>query len=123
MGETTRGTKRLGGGGGAGRGVGGGGETTRGKRPWRKSLGGETTRGGNGLGAKRLGFLVRDSRWLCTQNLYGNFRPRLTRHLHVNKRIISPDLMIFSQFHKHILKSQTNAIPKDFFYFCVIEKR
>ena len=35
----TRGAKRLGG-----------------KRPGRKRLGGETTRGGNGLGAKRLGF-------------------------------------------------------------------
>ena len=41
MGETTRGgAKRLGG-----------------KRPGRKRLGGETTRGGNGLGAKRLGFV------------------------------------------------------------------
>ena len=48
MGETTRGTRRLGGG------------TKRlgGKRPGRKRLGGETIRGGNGLGAKRLDSFV-----------------------------------------------------------------
>ena len=47
VGETTRGTKRL-----------GGAKWLGGKRPGRKRLGGETTRGGNGLGAKRLGFLM-----------------------------------------------------------------
>ena len=52
-GETTRGTKRLGGE------TTSGGETTRGKRLGGKRLGGET-RGRNGLGAKRPGFRTWD---------------------------------------------------------------
>ena len=47
-GETTSGAKRLGG---------GGAKRPGGKRPEGKRLGGETTRGGNGLGAKRPGFV------------------------------------------------------------------
>ena len=35
-----------------------------GKRPVGKCLGGETTRGGNGLGAKRPGFGTRPRPWL-----------------------------------------------------------
>ena len=46
-GETTSGAKRL-----------VGAKRLGGKRPRRKRLGGETTRGGNGLGAKRPGFKV-----------------------------------------------------------------
>ena len=49
------------------------------------------------------GNLVRGSRWLYTQNLYASFRPWLTRHPNVNKRIHSPDSLIFSKFHRHIL--------------------
>ena len=60
------------------------------------------------------GILVRGSRWLCTQNLYANFRPWLTRHANVNKRVSSPDLLIFSQFHRHILKDQTMLFPTTF---------
>ena len=52
-------------------------------------------------------YLVRGSRWLCTQNLYANFGPWLTRHPNVNKWINSQDLLIFSKFHGHILKNQT----------------
>ena len=57
------------------------------------------------------GNLVRGSCWLCTQNLYANFRPWLTRHSNVNKRVSSPDLLIFRQFHRHILKNQTVLFP------------
>ena len=41
------------------------------------------------------GNLVSGSRWLCTQNLYVNFRPWLMRHPNVNKRVSSPDLLTF----------------------------
>ena len=41
------------------------------------------------------GNLVRGSRWLYTQNLYASFRSWLTRHPNVNKRIHSPDSLIF----------------------------
>ena len=40
--------------------------------------------------------LVRGSRWFCSQNIYANFQPWLTRHQNVNKRVSSPDLFIFS---------------------------
>ena len=49
------------------------------------------------------GNLVRGSRWLYTQNLYASFRPRLTRHPTVNKRMHSPDSLILCKFHRHIL--------------------
>ena len=56
------------------------------------------------------GNLVRGSRWLHTQNLYASFRPWLTRHPNVNKRIHSPDSLFFSKFHRHILnKSAVGA--------------
>ena len=45
-----------------------------------------------------LGNLVRVSRWLCTHNLYANFRPWLTRHPDVNKRISPPDLLLLVNF-------------------------
>ena len=49
------------------------------------------------------GNLVRGTRWLRTQILYANFRPWLTRHPNLNKRMHSPDFVIFSKFHRHIL--------------------
>ena len=52
------------------------------------------------------GNLVRGSRWLRTQNLYANFRSWLTRHPNVNKRMHSPDLLIFNKFHRHILNKR-----------------
>ena len=36
------------------------------------------------------------------------------RHPNVNKRVSSPDLLIFSQIHRHILKKKINVIPKNF---------
>ena len=47
--------------------------------------------------------LVSGNRWLYTQNPYASFRPWLTRHPNVNKRIRSLDSLIFSKFHRHIL--------------------
>ena len=58
--------------------------------------------------------LVSGSRWLCTQNLYGNFQPWLTRHPNVNKWISSPDLCNFRQFHRHILKNRTMLFTATF---------
>ena len=58
--------------------------------------------------------LVRDSRWLCTQYLYVNIQPWLTRHPNVNKWVSSPYLLIWSQFHRHILKNQTVLFPTTF---------
>ena len=60
------------------------------------------------------GNLVRGSCWLCTQNSYVNFRLWLTRHPNVNKRVSSPDLLIFRQFHRHILKNRTMLFPTAF---------
>ena len=60
------------------------------------------------------GNLVRGSNWLCTQNLYANFQPWLTRHPNVNKWVSSPDLPIFSKFHRHILKNWRMLFPKTF---------
>ena len=60
------------------------------------------------------GNLEKGSRWLCTQNLYASFRPWLTRHPNVNKRVSSPDLLIFRQFHRHILKNRTVLFPVTF---------
>ena len=61
------------------------------------------------------GNLVRGSRWLCTQNIYMNFRPWLARHLNVNKRV-SSDLLIFSQFHRLILKNLERLFPTIFIF-------
>ena len=44
------------------------------------------------------GNLVRGSRWLYNQNLYASFWPWLTRHPNINKRIHSPDSLIFRKF-------------------------
>ena len=63
------------------------------------------------------GNLVRGSHWLCTQNPYANFRLWLTRHTNVNKRVSSPDLLIFRQFHRHILKKSDNAVPNNFHFY------
>ena len=63
---------------------------------------------------KTPGNLVRGSRWLCNQNPYASFRLWLTRHPNVNKRVISPDLLIFRQFHRHILKNRTMLFPTTF---------
>ena len=60
------------------------------------------------------GNLVRGSRCLCTKNPYANFRPWLTRHPYVNKRISSPDLLMCRQFHRHNLKNQTMLFPATF---------
>ena len=39
--------------------------------------------------------------------------PAMTkRHSYVNKRISSPDLLILSQFQRHILKNRTLLFPK-----------
>ena len=58
--------------------------------------------------------LVRGSGWLCTQNPYANFLLWLTRHPNVNKQVNSPDLLIFRQFHRHILKNRTMLFPTTF---------
>ena len=63
------------------------------------------------------GNLVRGRRWLSTQNLYVNFWPWLTEHPNVNKRVSSPDLLIFSQFHRHIFEKSDNAIPSNFHFY------
>ena len=63
-GETTSGAKRL-----------VGAKRLGGKRPGGKRLGGETTRRGNGLGAKRPGF-IQDTRY---KKLYLCWLPGLSR--------------------------------------------
>ena len=60
------------------------------------------------------GNLVRSSRRFCTHNLYANFRPLLTRSPNVNKRVSSPGLLNFSQFHRHIWKNPTMLFPTTF---------
>ena len=57
------------------------------------------------------GDLVSGSQWLCTQNLYANFWPWPARHPNVNKWVSSPDLLNFSQFHRHIFKTPTMLTP------------
>ena len=66
------------------------------------------------VSSHKPGNLIRGSCWLCTQNLYANFRPWFTRHPKDNKRINSPDLLIFSKFHRHILKNRTMLFPTIF---------
>ena len=58
--------------------------------------------------------LVMGSRWLYTENPYANFRPCLTRHPNVNKRINFPDLLTFSNIHRHILKNRTMLFTTNF---------
>ena len=36
------------------------------------------------------------------------------RHPNVNKRVSSPDLLIFSQFHRHIFKNRAMLCPTTF---------